>query len=123
MSEGRVQSLVRLALARLGWRMWRNNRGAFKDATGRWVRYGLGNDSKKLGDVVKSHDLVGWRAVVITPDMVGKVIAQFVSIECKDEDWVYNPNDEHEVAQKRWLDMVNTDGGYAAFISNENQLP
>ena len=122
MSESKVQSLVRLVYARLGWRMFRNNRGAFKDATGRWIRYGLANDSKAFGDVVKSSDLIGWRRVVITPDMVGKVIAQFVSTECKPEDWTYNPLDEREVAQKKWIDLVNADGGYAAFISDPNTI-
>jgi hypothetical protein len=86
------------------------------------VRYGLGNDSKKVGDAVKSSDLVGWRMVVITPDMVGKVIAQFVSLECKHEDWKFNPNDETEAAQKRWIDLVKKDGGHAAFISDPDQV-
>jgi hypothetical protein len=122
MSESLVQSKVRLICARLGWYLWRNNRGAFKDATGRWVRYGLGNDSKKFGDKVKSSDEIGWRKVVITQAMVGKTIAQFVSLECKPEGWEFNPNDEHEVAQKVWIDLVNKDGGYAAFISDPDQV-
>lgn len=122
MSESHVQAIVRVFVARLGWMLFRNNRGAFKDKVGRWVRYGLANDSKKFGDEIKSSDLVGWRTVVITPDMVGKSIAQFVSLEIKDEDWAGEPRDEREVAQKKWIDLVNTYGGYAAFISDPNQL-
>lgn len=120
-SEGYVQSAIRLALARLGWKLFRNNRGAFQDATGRWVRYGLANDSKKFGDKVKSSDLIGWRTIVITPDMVGKKIAQFCSIECKPEGWSYS-GDEHETAQKLWIDHVNAAGGYAAFVSDPSVL-
>jgi hypothetical protein len=101
--------------------MWRNNRGAFKDATGRWVRYGLANDSKKFGDKIKSSDFIGGRPVLITPEMVGTTILQFTSIEVKDAGWSYK-GDEHEAAQKAWIDAVNQRGGYGAFISDPDQL-
>lgn len=89
---------------------------------GQPIRFGLANDSKALGDVLKSGDLIGWRPVVITPDMVGKTLAQFVSVENKSEGWTPQPNDKHEIAQRKWAELVNSEGGYAVFISDPNQL-
>ncbi len=121
-SETHVQSEMRLRAAATGKRLWRNNVGVLKDINGRPVRYGLANDSKALNAVLKSGDLVGWETVVITPDMVGKKIARFLSVECKPEFWHYNPKDAHEVAQKRWADMVNEDGGRAIFATGAHCL-
>jgi hypothetical protein len=127
-SESRVQSLTVLAgqaKRPFPWRLWRNNRGVFTNPNGQPVRYGLANDSKQLGDRLKSGDLIGWRPVLITPDMVGKVIAQFVSAECKPEDWVPPPADtvdKHITGQRSWADLVNREGGYAVFISNPDTL-
>ena len=88
------------------------------DKSGRPVRYGLANDSKALNETIKSADLIGWRSRLIMPGDVppeGLRVAVFVSIECKEAGWEYNPNDEHEKAQKRWADMVNAAGGVACF--------
>jgi hypothetical protein len=93
-----------------------------QDATGRVVRYGIANDSKQLGDRLKSGDLIGWRPVIITPDMVGTVIAQIVSVECKAEGWKPRENDEAYQAQKRWADLVNSEGGYAVFVNDPEKL-
>ena len=92
----------------------------FTDATGRPVRFGLANDSKKLNQELKSGDLIGWRRVLITPDMVGRTIAQIVSRECKPADWTPAPPGPterwlHEEAQRRWAALINNDGGDACF--------
>lgn len=121
MSEAAVQALVRLEAAGRGVMLWRNNVGVLLDATGRPVRYGLANDSKALNTALKSGDLIGWRAVTITPDMVGKTIAQFVSRECKPGDWKYR-GDAHEKAQKAWTDIINRDGGDACFVTGLGTL-
>lgn len=121
-SESNIQARTRVESTKRGWRLWRNNRGVATNPAGQPVRYGLANDSKKLGDVLKSSDLIGWRRVIITQDMVGKVIAQVVSAECKPEGWTYNPKDEREQAQKRWIDLVNDDGGYALFVTDPSKL-
>ena len=119
-SESNVQSRVRLEGQSRGWRLWRNNRGAGQMASGNHVRYGLANDSKQLGDVLKSGDLIGWRPVVITPDMVGKCLAQFISVECKGTDSRTDP--DRLAAQQRWADLVNREGGYAVFVSEPEKL-
>ena len=119
MNEATVQSMVRLEAARRGWKLWRNNVGVLLDAKGRPVRYGLANDSKQVNAAVKSADLIGIRPVVITPAMVGQVIGQFVSIECKHDDWRPSMSDEHEVAQARWAELVLLAGGYAIFSTGQ----
>lgn len=120
-SEAAVQAQVRLEAARKGLKAWRNNVGVLKDERGVPVRYGLANDSKRLNEVVKSGDLIGWRSVLVTPEMAGSRIAQFVSRECKRPGWRYSGND-HERAQLKWIEILLADGGDAAFCSGEGTL-
>lgn len=120
-SEARQQSLVRLEAAGKGIRLFRNNSGAFKDDDGRMVRYGLANDSAALNKVIKSSDLVGWRKVTITPDMVGDVIAQATLREVKPEGWTYSGN-AHERAQLAFLELCIADGGDACFTTGPGTL-
>lgn len=121
-SEGRQQSLVRLEAANKGVRLFRNNSGAFKDDTGRVVRYGLANESKAINDVLKSPDLIGWRKVLITPQMIGMTIGQCTMRENKREGWKFNPNDKHEVAQLAFLQLALADGCDAAFATGPGTL-
>lgn len=120
-SEARNQSLIRQFYAEQGCRLWRNQVGVLKDITGRPVRFGLANDSKQVNDEIKSGDLIGWRPRLVTPEMVGGVFAQFVSIEAKPDGWVFpNPTNlkayAHASAQARWARMVRADGGEAGFM-------
>lgn len=115
-SEEAVQTTVRLEASKLGVHLFRNNVGALKDSRGVPVRYGLANDSKKLNEVLKSGDLIGWRSVLITPDYVGHRMAVFVSRECKHEGWQYT-GDERERAQLAWAQLVTASGGDAAFCT------
>lgn len=120
--EDEVQSELRLKIAREGrTTVFRNNSGATQDKTGRVIRYGLANDSARVNEVLKSHDLIGWTRTVITPDMVGKTVAVFTSIECKREGWKSDPKDKRETAQRTWADAVNGNGGIARFISDADQ--
>lgn len=119
-SEGAVSAARLLEYDALGFRLFRNNVGQLVDKRGVPVRYGLNNVSKAVNDQCKSSDYIGWRPVIITPDMVGDVIAQFVSVEFKHEGWAPHPptNREkyaHEQAQLKWLEMVRADGGYGVF--------
>ena len=62
------------------------------------VRYGLQPGSS---------DLIGWRTVTITPEMVGQQVAVFTSIEVK------TPTGRLRPEQKLWLDAVQAAGGIA----------
>ena len=83
-------------------RLFRNNVGVCLD-TG--VRYGL---------LPGSGDAIGYRSVVVSPDMVGKKIAQFVSVEFKSE------RGRLSAEQKRWIDNVNDAGGDASVVRRGN---
>jgi hypothetical protein len=120
-SEAAVQAVVRLEAAKSGVKLWRNNVGALLDSRGVPVRYGLGNDSPELNKVIKSADLIGWRPVLIGPEHVGSLIAQFVSRECKQVGWHYKGND-HERAQLKWAEIITADGGDASFCTGEGSL-
>lgn len=113
-SEAWAQSAVRLEASKLGWRLWRNNVGAFQDSTGRWVRYGLANDSAQLNAKIKSGDLIGIKPVLVTPQLVGQTLGVFVSREIKAPGWRYTDTDR-EQAQARWISIVTSLGGDAAF--------
>lgn len=55
----------------------------------------------------ESPDLIGLRRVLITPDMVGQEIAQFLGIECK------GANGRATNGQKAFLAMLHRFGGVA----------
>ena len=114
-NESTIQAKVRLDASKLGWRLWRNNVGVLMDSRGVPVRFGLANDSAGVNKIIKSADLIGIRPVIITQDRVGKVIGQFVSIECKSEDYKFNKNNPHDQAQIQWMELITEYGGYAKF--------
>jgi hypothetical protein len=120
-SEAAVQAAVRVAASRAGLRVWRNNKGALQAPHGGWVRFGLANDTAAMGDHVRSADLIGIRPRIVTPDLVGSLIGQFVSFEVKAAGWRWR-GDDHEVAQKRWADLVTALGGEARFVSDESHV-
>jgi hypothetical protein len=92
-----VQNAIRLEHGAGPARLWRNNTGALKDATGRLVRYGL---------CPGSSDLIGLRQVTITPDMVGQTLAVFTAIEVKDQGRLTEQ-------QRAFITMVQQAGGMA----------
>lgn len=120
-SEARVQDLARLTASKMGWRLFRNNVGVLKDERGIPVRYGLCNDTPTMNKRVKSSDLIGLRPVIITPDMVGTTLGQFVAREIKKEGWKYKGN-EHEQAQLRFGEIVTSLGGDFKFWAGDGPL-
>lgn len=98
MAERDVQHAIRLAAGRPPTCLWRNNVGQARMPDGSVVKYGL---------CVGSSDLIGLTPTLITPEHVGKVIAQFVAIECKTPRG--RPTDE----QLRFLALVRSKGGLA----------
>lgn len=105
--ETDIAARIRLNASRVGVTLWRNNSGAMKDAQGRWVRFGLGNDSKTLNAAMKSSDLIG-----ITP------AGRFVAFEVKRPDWHWDMArlDKHERAQWAFIAHVLRNGGIAGFV-------
>ena len=122
MNEEPVKQRVRLRLSDMGRVNWRNNVGAATDATGRVIRYGLGNDSEQLNRRYKSSDLVFINPVLITPDMVGRVIGQFGAIETKRSDWHMTPGDDRAIAQLAWMRIVRQYGGIAGFACGPDDV-
>lgn len=110
MTHDEVLAMCRIEAQRLSGTLWRNNSGAFQDTRGRWVRYGLGNDSAALCRHWKSPDLVG-----IAPG--GKLWG----IEVKPSGWRYR-GDEHERAQAACHANIRALGGVAGFVSDARQL-
>jgi len=97
-SEQRIQQEIRLAISHGDIKVFRNNTGTLRDQHGRPVQFGLCKGSA---------DLIGWRTVTVTPEMVGQRIAVFTSIEVK------TPTGRLRPEQQQWLDAVQAAGGIA----------
>lgn len=111
-SEAAVQSMATLAAHRdWGGVLWRNNVGALKDEAGRWVRYGLCNESKQRNEKFKSSDLIGIRPTLITPQHVGQTIGQFAAREIKEGDWAWSGTDREQaqLAYGQWVIRLGGD--------------
>lgn len=98
--ETKIQQEIRLGLGtREDVRLFRNQVGQLPDPrTGRPVQFGLAKGSA---------DLVGWKTVTITPDMVGQEVAVFTSLEIK------TPKGRATPYQQAWLTAVEKAGGIA----------
>lgn len=117
LSEGGVQSRIRLEAAQRRIFLWRNNVGAGKLMEGgRFIRWGLANDSAQLNERLKSADLIGIRAIRITPAQVGRVVGQFVSREAKEGGWKPDGSKKY-LAQQAWATLINLNGGDAKIIT------
>ncbi|NTI22350.1 hypothetical protein G6M87_10825 [Rhizobium rhizogenes] len=129
-SEAATQAQLRVTAPKLGSALWRNNQGACKEIrddadgvpvpTGRMIRYGLGNDSKKLNNVWKSSDLIGVTPVVVQPHHVGKTIGVFTAVEVKHPGWKL-PENDRDRAQEAFLVSVCQHGGLGMFVTHESQ--
>jgi L-rhamnose isomerase len=118
MNESEVQEEIQKGAVYYGTQFMRNNSGAFQDATGRSIRFGLGNISKKHSENIKSSDLIGFTCVLITPEMVGKTIAVFTAGEIKKEGWKRNLKDTRENAQAAFINWIRSKGGIANFLTS-----
>jgi hypothetical protein len=111
-AETDLQQRIRLALGtRTDLRLFRNQVGQLPDPrTGRPVQFGLARGSA---------DLIGWRTITVTPEMVGQQLAVFTSIEVKTERGHVRPE------QHAWQRTVSDAGGIAGIarsIRDANDL-
>lgn len=121
--EAPIVRNIQLAASALRSRLFRNTVGtAVLGSSRRISKDGL--YQLKDGDVVVPHgritqvglpagsaDLIGWREVDITPDMVGKTIAQFTSCEVKKPKGSHTSED-----QKRWRDVTMQSGACSGIV-------
>ena len=111
-AETDLQQRIRLALGtHPDARLFRNQVGSLPDPrTGRPVQFGLARGSA---------DLIGWRTITITPEMVGQRLAVFTSIEVKTERGRVRPE------QHAWLSTVQQSVGIAGIarsVQDANDL-
>jgi hypothetical protein len=116
MNETNIVQEIRMEASKRGARLFRNNVGGYKDKTGRWVKYGLGDGTS---------DLIGITPVVITHDMVGTTLGVFTAIEVKTPEGM-NPKGkvakEHFQKQQEFVDFVVKFGGIGKIICNKEDL-
>lgn len=106
--ETPIMQLIRLKIGGIpGVRLFRNSVGALADRFGKWVEYGLGKGTS---------DLVGWKRVIVTPEMVGRPLAVFVAIEVKAPG---GRTDKGRLElQRNFIAQVQHDGGLAGFANS-----
>ena len=123
--EAKASDNVRLRASVFGSRLFRNNSGVLINEVGVPVRFGLGNESKKLNKEFKSSDYIGFTPVTITPDMVGKQVAVFTAIEVKAAGFkikkIY-PKSSREYAQQNFINLALKYQAIAGFASCESDV-
>lgn len=107
MTESDLYPRAMLIATERGDRLFRNNVGGFRTLDGRFIRTGL---------CVGSHDLIGWRSVTITPEMVGMKIAQFVGLEAKSQ------RGKLTKEQLAFAEILNLAGGLASVVRTEEDV-
>ena len=105
-SEKSIMNRCLVKLSTLpGVRVWRNNTGALRDSNGQLVRFGLPG----------SGDIIGLRSIVITPEMVGQTIGQFLAVETK------RPGGKQTEQQEKFESMVVSLGGVYVLATNPDE--
>lgn len=121
-SEAAVQAGLRVTAPKYGASLWRNNNGASMmvnldkpNDPPRHVRFGLGNDSKKLSEVWKSSDLIG--ITPVTSTMPGQTFGVFTAVEVKKPGWK-KPANKRERGQEAFIVNVRRMGGIGMFAQS-----
>lgn len=111
-NETNISKSIQLEGSKLGLRLFRNNRGAFKDKRGVWVKYGIGGDG--------GSDLIGFKRVKITQAMVGKSIAIFTACEVKKPNSRTDPQRLRD--QIKFISSINNAGGIGMMVDNVEEF-
>ncbi len=117
MSEHKAQNEIRLALGR-DVTLFRNNVGTAWTGDASTLRDGsvLIRNPRILhaGLCVGSSDLIGWRSLTITPEMVGQQVAVFSAVEVK------GPKGRATAGQIHFINQLIKAGGFGVIAKNAN---
>lgn len=98
--EWEIMEKIAAACSKGGDQVFENRIGTVIDQrTNQYISFGVGGKG--------AADLIGWKTIEITPDMMGKKVAVFCAIEVK------RPGLEARTEQKAYLKKVDTAGGIA----------
>jgi hypothetical protein len=120
MSERAIQNEILLAASAAGWVLFRNNSGI--GWVGEVIRLKSGDVLIKnprplhAGLCTGSSDLIGWRPLLIGPEHLGQVVAQFTGVEVK------TPKGRESPAQATFRRVVNEAGGLALVARGPGDL-
>ena len=120
MSESDTVRNVRLALSNGDARLFRNNVGtAWRGRVVKQSRTMLLIENPQIvnfGLCTGSSDLIGWRSMLITPEMVGQRVAVFTALEGKAGRRIMTPE------QRAFIEIVKDYGGLAGEFRSVDQV-
>lgn len=125
MKEANVQRLIQMRVSELGGRVLRNNVGLAW--VGKLIKKKIvWKATLQVGDVLirnarplhagleeGSSDLIGWRPLLITQEMVGRTVAQFVGLEIKKTSGGVTSD-----AQKQFISTIKAAGALAGVVKS-----
>jgi hypothetical protein len=120
MREHPIQADIQLELgSRRDVRLFRNNVGVAWQGEKISLKLGVlilrAVRAIRFGLFVGSGDLIGWKSITVTPDMVGRRVAVFLSVETKAARGVKSTE------QETWRDNVVAAGGLAGFARSVDE--
>ncbi len=128
--ETAIAHNIMLQTSKLGARLWKNTRGLFytKFEVVALIVAVKSGDIKRMLDAAKklrqvkagllaegAADLIGFRPVIVTPEMVGSTIAVFSVVEVKTETGAASPE------QRDFIDFVLKSGGFAGVARSPDE--
>lgn len=120
LNESQLQKQVLVSCSGDGVRLWHNPSGsAYR---GKVTRHGTGviishASLIKFGLCTGSSDLIGFKTIEITPDLVGQKIAVFAAIELKREKGGVVSQE-----QKNFIEMILEHGGIAGIAKSIEEV-
>lgn len=120
MLESIVQKMTRLRLSTCGFTMWRNNVGSAWQGNAEVIapsRILISNARRVAYGLTKgASDLIGFKPVVITQEMVGKTFPIFTVVETK------RPGGRISAEQNIFLDCIRKAGGIAIVAKKPDDI-
>jgi hypothetical protein len=121
MKETNIMKLLMLKCSSLGITIFRNNVGTmWTGSKTQRLKTGeiLISDPRpfKAGLCVGSSDLIGWKTVIITPEMVGNKIAVFTAVEVK------KPTGKTSHEQIIFMNNIQRAGGISGIATSTDDL-